>query len=480
MLEQLVHTDAARALAEALLQFLWEGAAAALVLALMLLACRSARWRYAAACLVLFALPVALGVTFWRSLPAAHLTVVHSAASGIPGAVRASALHGPAAPASDSWTDRLPWVTPVWVFGVWILYGRSLGSWILAQRLRRRGVCVAGSEWLERLHLIQSRLRMTRTVLLLESCLVEVPVVIGFLRPVILAPLGFLSGFPAEHVEAFLIHELAHVRRGDYLVNLAQTAIEGLLFYHPAVWWISSVVRSEREHCCDDVVVALTGDAHGYAAALTSLEQKRGAALEATVAATGGNLMKRIQRLLGADRPRAAAGPVIGLLLVTAGLVMAWTPQPPTPAVPPVPVAPTAPPSPVAQPAPPQQPDASAAPRQNSRAQRRAELQQLLESANQQLVEVNKAIEEINLEEVSEQTRRLQQLRSAQANSPEALAKLEELVRRLEERRLRTILEKPQGATDPPLLNDVTANGAAANGSADRSGAFRSPDTKTL
>ena len=94
---------------------------------------------------------------------------------------------------------------------------------------------------------------------LLESSLAGVPVVVGYCA-VILMPVGLLTGLPAGQIEAILLHELAHIRRRDYLVNLLQTFVEGLLFYHPAVWWISAVIRAEREHCCDDAVVSTQGD----------------------------------------------------------------------------------------------------------------------------------------------------------------------------------------------------------------------------
>ena len=110
---------------------------------------------------------------------------------------------------------------------------------------------------------------IARPVVLLESCLADVPLVIGWLRPVIVAPIGMLAGLPADHVEAILLHELAHIRRADYLVNLVQTAVEGILFYHPAVWWVSGGVRAERENCCDDQVAAVRGIPE-YAAALLS------------------------------------------------------------------------------------------------------------------------------------------------------------------------------------------------------------------
>src|ERR1035437_1915338 len=210
-----------------------------------------------------------------------------------------------------------------------------------AGRLRRRGVCAAAEFWQGRIDRLATRVRVSRPVSLLESCLAEVPVVIGYVRPVILMPVGLLAGLPAAQVESILLHELAHIRRHDYLVNLWQIVVEGLMFYHPAAWWISGVIRAERENCCDDMVVATQGDAFAYAAALTALEHNRGAVREAVLAATGGSLVKRVRRLLvQPEGPRAALTPVFsaGVLAVAVAAVMAaWQTSAPPPA--PVPAA---------------------------------------------------------------------------------------------------------------------------------------------
>ena len=145
-------------------------------------------------------------------------------------------------------------------------------------------------------------------------------------------PVGLLVGLSTDQVEAILIHELAHIRRRDYLVNLLQKFVECVLFYHPAVWWVSGLVRAERENCCDDVVVKLNGDARGYAAALATLEKNRWPAREPALAATGGSLMKRIHRLVQQpERPRTAAAPVfaVGLLVVSLGVAVGgWQTKP--------------------------------------------------------------------------------------------------------------------------------------------------------
>lgn len=135
----------------------------------------------------------------------------------------------------------------------------------------------------------------------------------------ILLPVGALAGLPPQQLEAIIAHELAHIRRHDYLVNLLQAVIEALLFYHPAVWWVSRQIRQEREHCCDDLAVAVSGDLMTYARALLEMEQLRAAAPQLAVAAYGGLLMNRIQRLLVGQQPQGNRfiGLVACLLVLT-------------------------------------------------------------------------------------------------------------------------------------------------------------------
>jgi TonB family protein len=132
-----------------------------------------------------------------------------------------------------------------------------------------------------------------------ESDTVDTPVVIGWWRPVIVLPLAALSGLTPDQIDAILTHELAHIRRHDYLANVLQHVTETLLFYHPAVWWVSHHMRIEREQCCDAVVVDLCGDPLGYAVALTHLEEARSPNTVLAIAATDGRLPERIRRVLG-------------------------------------------------------------------------------------------------------------------------------------------------------------------------------------
>jgi GWxTD domain-containing protein len=331
-----LETPVASAVGWTLFHSLWEGAIIAVVLAVILAMTRSARARYAASCLAMCAILICFGVTLLRLAPR-------------------HAIAGPARnPMAIEWNngtfladasevsmrrvaDFLPWLVPFWIAGVAFFCLRHLTSWAWTLRLRRTGVCSAPDFWQERLMELARRLRLSRPVGLLESCLAEVPVVMGHVRPVILMPVGLLTGLPVAQIESILLHELAHICRSDYLVNMLQTTLESLMFYHPVVWWISGVIRTEREHCCDDLAVAFSGDAHEYAVALAALEHRRWGASETALAATGGNLVKRIRRLLiptegpGSSLNGSALTPFVstGILTIAAAVgLAAWQGQP--------------------------------------------------------------------------------------------------------------------------------------------------------
>ncbi|HYE15008.1 MAG TPA: M56 family metallopeptidase [Pyrinomonadaceae bacterium] len=348
------------AVAWALLHFVWQGALVAALYAAFSQAAAGAgaNVRYAGACLalaVMLACPfVTAGLLLGRPAEATPARELVSAErrraeayrsarslSGGPVGAGASAAAGSVEQSSSSspqelreWAEErfaalVPWLVFAWLAGVLALASRAVGGLLVVLRLRRSARPVA-EHVTELLARVSGRLRVSRTVRLCQSVLVEVPTVVGHLRPVILIPASALTGLTPAQLEAVLAHELAHVRRHDYVVNLLQTAAETLLFYHPAVWWVSRRARVEREHACDDAAVQATGDVLLYARALAELEQLRAACATTpalALAADGGSLMHRIQRLV---RPRAAAKTrtpltALALLLVTlcAGAVAA-------------------------------------------------------------------------------------------------------------------------------------------------------------
>lgn len=209
----------------------------------------------------------------------------------------------------------IPWMVAAWLIGVGVLSLRLFGSWWSVLRLRRQATQPVGESWQALLVRLKDRLRVTRPVQLVESALVEVPAVIGWLRPIILLPATAMTGLTTEQLEALLAHELAHVRQHDYLVNLLQTIVETLLFYHPAVWWLSHRIRVEREHCCDDLAASVCGDRLSYAKALVAMEELRTPSLGLALSARGGSLLSRVTRLLGvADEPSRSIGWLAGLI----------------------------------------------------------------------------------------------------------------------------------------------------------------------
>jgi beta-lactamase regulating signal transducer with metallopeptidase domain len=240
----------------------------------------------------------------------------------------AARLRGWLRAAEGALESQLSRLVAIWIAGVLLLCARLASAWAQAQRLRVRGTRPAAAALQAGAARLASRLGVRRAVRVLESTVAEVPTVVGWLRPVILFPAGAIAGLPPQHLEALLAHELAHVRRHDYLVNLLQTLVETLLFYHPAVWWVSSRIRHEREHCADDLAVQACGDRFLVARALTAMEELRVNPLQPGVAmaANGGSLVSRIQRLLGRTRgsgaPRGALGPtmLVATLLLGMGL----------------------------------------------------------------------------------------------------------------------------------------------------------------
>ena len=207
----------------------------------------------------------------------------------------------------------LPHLLLAWAIGVCLLSSRLFGGWLYCQQLKRHAA-QAAAHWQQSAAQLADRLQLGRRVPLLQSDRIPGPMTIGWLRPVILLPAGLLTGLPPQQAEAILLHELAHIRRSDYLVNILQRLMETLFFYHPAVWWISNRIRLEREYCCDDQAVASGGDALIYARALSNLEHQRQPAI--ALGAKDGALFKRIARLVdpSATTRRPAHGQLSGLV----------------------------------------------------------------------------------------------------------------------------------------------------------------------
>ena len=344
----LLSSPIGQAIGWALLHLLWQGVLVAAILAatLALLSKQSANARYLASCGALV-LIVVLGVaTAYRAYDGSGMSGVRSRSEAINVAIPASPTQDAALqslvsdnrqPTTGNWftsvatytRSHLPQIVLVWLTGVLLLSVRLLFGWLRAHAIAKRNASEAAPEWQRAASRLAQALNLRRAVQLLESAAVEVPTVIGWLRPVVLLPAATLTGLSTEQMEMILAHELAHIRRNDFFVNLMQAVVETLLFYHPAVWWISNRIRVEREHCCDDVAVSVSGNALVYARALTRLEELRVDDAQAFVAANGGSLIGRIRRLAGAraESPNAPSRFVAGAALLTVLLALVIAPS---------------------------------------------------------------------------------------------------------------------------------------------------------
>jgi beta-lactamase regulating signal transducer with metallopeptidase domain len=218
-----------------------------------------------------------------------------------------------------------PWLATLvcaWCAGVLVFSLRPLLGWRAVRRLRSVGVSLADESVQQALICMTRRLGLQRTVQVLQSTLVNAPIVIGGFRSVILLPASFVTGLPITQVGALLAHELAHIRRYDYLVNLAQTLIETLFFYHPAVWWLSHRIRNERENCCDDLVLGVLDNPVEYGRSLLAIEEYRGSAAALALGVRGGSLPARVRRLFQPDvaHQGSVTGSVMGIVLLSVSI----------------------------------------------------------------------------------------------------------------------------------------------------------------
>ncbi|MDR2697734.1 MAG: M56 family metallopeptidase, partial [Holophagales bacterium] len=301
---------------------LWQGAlmwGAAAVL-LRVLRNKSPQAGYAAAC-----------GTFGAMVLFVIGTCIYLTNQIIPNTTETSAaLIESAAPAETWLAYGIPWLSVGWMLGVSTLSIRLFGGWYWLFYGIKRGAAPSPSEWQWRMTGLSRRLGIAREVRLLVSLKTCVPLVVGWIAPVVIIPASALLRLSPNALEAILTHELAHIRRHDFVVNLMQSIVEVLFFYHPAVWILSGKIRELREHCCDDAAVKHCGSPISYASALADLETLRAdsALSQLAPAANGASLMKRIQRLLSVSEPATSgirAGLIAAAILSVVGASALWS-----------------------------------------------------------------------------------------------------------------------------------------------------------
>jgi beta-lactamase regulating signal transducer with metallopeptidase domain/protocatechuate 3,4-dioxygenase beta subunit len=301
--------DVAQRFAGSLLHFVWQGAIIALLTAvgLRFLRRNSAETRYALSifALVLMLIVPVLTFTFYAETGALALKLIQT--------VNAAET-----------TTLSNWILALWCAGVLGSFLRLLVGWRLSWRLVRSAEAATAACLQQVFVDVKERLGLNKPVRLLVHACLDSPIVVGWVRPVVLLPITLTSGLTEAHLVAIFAHELAHIRRHDFLVNILQRCVESILFYHPAVWWLSKRIRNEREHCCDDVAVAICGSPRVYAEALIQMEHARVARPLLAVAAADGSVLQRFRRVLGlrtsqADWQSAVATVLFLVIWIAAG-----------------------------------------------------------------------------------------------------------------------------------------------------------------
>lgn len=279
-----------------LIHFVWQGAIIGILYAILRFNLRRSRpqVRYLLGLITLFTMACIPAITFLWLAPA-HEPITARIAQDANTAELV--LTGALSPASTNWLSMLlQWITFTWLAGVVLSSTRVACAWTAALRLRAESYIDQPDTWSPLCNRLCTVFHVNRQISLALSTHVITPAVIGWLKPVILMPPSMLSGLSIDQIEMILLHELAHIRRHDYLFNALQMVLETLLFYHPVVHWVSNQARAEREYCCDDMVVEFCGDRVSYLKALATLETNR-AEWASVMAANGGSLLRRVQRI---------------------------------------------------------------------------------------------------------------------------------------------------------------------------------------
>lgn len=323
-----------------LLHAIWQGLLIAIVLRLLLLLIpnRAAVVRYGLSVGAIFLMLLWAAVTCWQHLPAEGSLI---SLEGTPLAIDAIPDSNDVLYSSEEFSAEmgafslkdvsnhlrpfLPYFVGMWLLGVLLWSLRFMGSMFYLYRLPRRHVWQPDAAWQRKLFSLQKKLAISQRVRLLISGNVQEPLTMGFLRPVILIPASLLSNLPPDQIEAILLHELAHIRRADYIVNLLLSIVEILFFYHPAYWWIARQIKLEREHCCDDQVLKKSSDQITYAQALIAVQRLSITHQNHLVMNFSGNKSQftfRIQRLFGQSHKTKMAPGLSGLGILTFCLLL--------------------------------------------------------------------------------------------------------------------------------------------------------------
>jgi bla regulator protein blaR1 len=341
-----------RAICWTLLHSLWQGLLLALIAGAVMVMTKkaSSALRYNLLCTLLLLFLAASTYTFYAQLH--QNTEAIPAISHIPAASTSETISNPAAVSTSTSAHTLQSgienlvqyfnahaaiVVVIWFIVFMARFVKVLSGLVYAQRVRHYQTNPAPADWQQRLAHLLKKLQISRPVSLLESAIIKIPMVVGVLKPVVLVPVGMLTHISPEQVESILIHELAHIRRQDYLFNLIQHLVDTLFFFNPALVWVSSLIRGERENCCDDIAISQTRSRRQLINALVSFHEYTQASNGFALQFTGkeNQVVKRVKRIVHKKNDSLNAGERIvlmsSILLLSAAFITTKSSRPETP-----------------------------------------------------------------------------------------------------------------------------------------------------
>ena len=326
-MHQFISEELINALGWTVLHSLWQAMLVALLMAgaMILLQKRQAKLRYHLAntgLLLVVLLAIYTFFSIYGSTPVTELSVLYTGDGQ--SATYPVITENTFRDIFETYFNRhMPLIVVVWFMGMVLFLLRMLGGLAYIEYLKNRFTREMPGTWQIRLELLSKKLSLKRKVQLLESALVTVPMVIGWIKPVILIPVGAINGLTMEQTEAVLAHELAHISRNDFLFNLLQTLVEVILYFNPAVWWISAVIRAERENCCDDIALNLCENRLAYAKALLVLQEQNKTRVPGMALAFSNRrkqMLNRISRILNHPQNKSK---IMEKFVITSLLILA-------------------------------------------------------------------------------------------------------------------------------------------------------------
>jgi beta-lactamase regulating signal transducer with metallopeptidase domain len=306
---QLLSDDMIYALGWTVIHSLWQASLIALFMSFLLKKYQnhSSVLRYRLAALSLFTVLVSSLATFiiYYDMGGSQFIVEATGVSAMSGAGSNMATHSFLGGLSNFFEENLGLIVWTWMLGCLLFLLKLLGGLIYVKRLVNSSAPLENISVIERFNSLVKKLRFRKGISLLESARVQTPMMLGHIKPVILFPIGLINKLEIEEVEAILAHEISHVYRNDYLINIIQSLVEVLFYYHPAVWWISANIKSERENCCDDLALQICGNKIKYASALIKLKEIEISSIPSLAipfSSNNENLFNRIKRIF--DQPQ--------------------------------------------------------------------------------------------------------------------------------------------------------------------------------